>query len=179
MAWHALHKPETFLLARKKIIKGENNTYRHMIWFHDKQWWIVRLLCIFKFLHLTTTIYDVLHDIHVILISANDINIRFFLYEKYFLYENKKKPLTKLIRDFFLRYRGHLLRRFRTLARVLTTMRVVPEVAVHPDPSASKRQPVWIHRTPVSLYVIYKWKLQRIILWKYNFVSHYLKCIIF
>jgi len=69
-----------------------------MIWSHDKQWWIVRLLCIFKFLHLTTTIYDVLHDIHVILISAK----RFFLYEKYFLYENKEKPLTKLIRDFFL-----------------------------------------------------------------------------
>jgi hypothetical protein len=34
------------------------------------------------------------------------------------------------------------------------TMHVVPEVEVHPDLSVSRRQPAWIHRTPVSPIVV-------------------------
>jgi len=48
------------------------------------------------------------------------------------------------------RCRGRLPHRFRTPARVLMTMHVAPEVEVHPDLSVSRRQPAWIHRTPVS-----------------------------
>lgn len=70
---------------------------------------------------------------------------------------------TKLIIRSFLHYRGRLPRRFRIPARVLTMTPVVPEVVEHLDPSASKRQPAWTHRTQVSP-IIAKKKYNEIII---------------
>ena len=54
----------------------------------------------------------------------------------------------------FLYFRGRLPRRFRIPARVPTMTLAAPEVVVHLDLSASKRQPAWIHRTQVSLIIV-------------------------